>query len=147
VTARRRLSATLDQGGTPAAPNRLAIAMNGVASGRAGWLDIVPLIRPGTDGETGEGLTMSLSDALSKNAAGVLRLISSARMPSRFAAKAPPRRFDRIATRRSRRSKPFRTRLSRRAKTSCLTHCARPRALKNANRSRAAFDDIRSRRG
>jgi hypothetical protein len=68
---------TLDQGGTPAAPNRLAIAMNGVASGEQAWLDIVPLIRPGTDGETGEGLTMSLSDALSKNAAGVLRLISS----------------------------------------------------------------------
>jgi hypothetical protein len=68
---------TLDQGGTPAAPNRLAIAMDGVASGEQAWLDIVPLIRPGTDGETGEGLTMSLSDALSKNAAGVLRLISS----------------------------------------------------------------------
>ncbi len=68
---------TLSEGGTEAAPNRYASVERGVASGEQAWLDIVPLIRPGTDGETGEGLTMSLSDALSKNAAGVLRLISS----------------------------------------------------------------------
>ena len=65
----------LDQGGTPAAPNRLAAAMNGIASGEQAWLDVVPLIRPGVDGETGIGLTMSLRDALPKNAAGVLRLL------------------------------------------------------------------------
>lgn len=67
---------TLNEGGTEAAPNRLAIAMRGVASGEQGWLDIVPLLRSGTDGETGEGLTMSLADALPNNAAGVLRLIA-----------------------------------------------------------------------
>lgn len=67
---------TLNEGGSEAAPNRLAVAMRGIASGEQGWLDIVPLLRPGTDGETGEGLTMSLADALPNNAAGVLRLIA-----------------------------------------------------------------------
>jgi hypothetical protein len=68
---------TLSQGGTEAAPNRYATFERGVGSGEQAWLDLVPLIRPGTDGETGEGLTMMLQEALSKNAAGVLRLIGS----------------------------------------------------------------------
>ncbi len=67
---------TLNEGGTEAAPNRLAIAMQGISSGDQAWLDIVPLLRQGTDGETGEGLSMSLADALPNNAAGVLRLIA-----------------------------------------------------------------------
>lgn len=67
---------TLDEGGTVAAPSRLSIAMQGISSGEQGWLDIVPLLRQGTDGETGQGLTMSLADALPNNAAGVLRLIA-----------------------------------------------------------------------
>jgi hypothetical protein len=68
----------LNEGGSEAAPNRLATVMNGIAAGEQAWLDIVPLIRPGTDGETGEGLSMVLQDALSKNATGVLRLIGPA---------------------------------------------------------------------
>jgi hypothetical protein len=67
----------LSQGGTEAAPSRFATFENGVASGEQAWLDVVPLIRSGADGETGTGITMSLNDALPKNAAGVLRLISN----------------------------------------------------------------------
>lgn len=68
---------TLRQGGTEAAPSRYATFERGVGAGEQAWLDLVPLVRPGTDGETGEGLSMMLQDALSKNAAGVLRLIGS----------------------------------------------------------------------
>lgn len=68
---------TLNEGGTEAAPSRLSIAMRGIATGEQAWLDIVPLIRSGTDGETGEGLYMALADALPKNAAGVLRAAGS----------------------------------------------------------------------
>lgn len=50
---------------------------NGVASGEQVWLDLYPAIRPGTDGETGEGLSMALSQALTANAAGALRLMNT----------------------------------------------------------------------
>lgn len=66
----------LNEGGSETAPNRLAIAMQGIASGDQAWLDVVRLLRPGTDGETGEGLSMSLAEALPKNATGVLRTIA-----------------------------------------------------------------------
>jgi hypothetical protein len=67
----------LSQGGTPAAPNRFATLEDGIARGDQAWLDLVPLIRSGADGETATGITMSLGDALPKNAAGVLRLIAN----------------------------------------------------------------------
>jgi hypothetical protein len=67
----------LSQGGTPAAPNRFATIEDGIARGDQAWLDVVPLIRSGADGETGTGITMSLGEALPKNPAGVLRLIAN----------------------------------------------------------------------
>ena len=54
---------TLSQGGTEAAPSRYPALERGVASGEQQWLGVVPLIRPGADGENATGLTMSLGDA------------------------------------------------------------------------------------
>lgn len=68
----------MNEGGSEAAPNRFALAMNGISTGEQAWLDIVPLIRPGVDGETGESLSMALSEALPRNAAGVLRVSGTA---------------------------------------------------------------------
>lgn len=72
----RATVATLNQGGSVTAPNRLTTVMNGIAAGEQAWLDLVPLLRQGTDGETGEGLVMSIAEALPRNAAGVLRLMN-----------------------------------------------------------------------
>lgn len=89
---------TLSEGGSEAAPNRFAAVESGIASGDQAWLDIVPLIRPGTDGETGEGLSMSLAEALPRNAAGVLRAsgtpddVTSVCDPLAFEEMTPERR-------------------------------------------------------
>ena len=48
---------------------------DGVASGDAAWLDVVPLIQPGTDAGSSTELEMALSTALPRNAAGVLALL------------------------------------------------------------------------
>lgn len=88
----------LNEGGTAAAPNRFAALERGIASGDQQWLEIVPLIRPGTDGETGEGLSTSLADALPRNAAGVLRVsgtpdeVASVCDPVAFEEMSPERR-------------------------------------------------------
>jgi hypothetical protein len=82
---------TLNEGGTEAAPNRFAMVMRGVSSGEQAWLDIVPLIRPGTDGEAGEGLSISLGDALPRNAAGVLRILKT---PDDVASACEPVAFE-----------------------------------------------------
>jgi len=94
MVARDGASATvvaLNEGGTEEAPNRFAMVMRGVSSGDQAWLDIVPLIRPGTDGEAGEGLSISLGDALPRNAAGVLRILST---PDDVAAACEPVAFE-----------------------------------------------------
>jgi len=67
---------TLTQGGTASAPYRFAAVERGIASGEQAWLDLVPLLRPALDGEVGTGIQMVITDALPKNAAGVLRLVS-----------------------------------------------------------------------
>ena len=54
--------------------------LEGVASGDARWLALVPKLRPGTDAGTAEALHISVAEALPKNPAGVLRLIM--RLPS-----------------------------------------------------------------
>jgi hypothetical protein len=82
---------TLNEGGTEAAPNRFAMVMRGVSSGEQAWLDIVPLIRPGTDGEAGEGLSIALGDALPRNAAGVLRILKT---PDDVASACEPLAFE-----------------------------------------------------
>jgi hypothetical protein len=94
MVARDGASATvlaLNEGGTEADPNRFAIVMRGVSSGEQAWLDIVPLIRPGTDGEAGEGLSISLGDALPRNAAGVLRILKT---PDDVASACEPVAFE-----------------------------------------------------
>jgi len=48
----------------------------GIASGEQAWLDLAPMLRPGTDGHAGEGLSIALSEALQHNAPGVLRLVA-----------------------------------------------------------------------
>ncbi|CAN5490833.1 hypothetical protein BH09PSE4_BH09PSE4_15490 [soil metagenome] len=49
----------------------------GISSGAQAWLDIVPLLKPGTDAGTSEGLATDLSTALAHNPRGVLRLLST----------------------------------------------------------------------
>lgn len=49
--------------------------LEGVAGGDQAWLDLAPLLKPGTDAATAETLTIALSEALPKNAAGAMKLI------------------------------------------------------------------------
>ena len=49
--------------------------LDGIASGDARWLALVPRIAPGTDAGTAESLPIVLAEALAKNPLGVLRLI------------------------------------------------------------------------
>ena len=49
--------------------------LDGIASGDARWLAIVPKLAPGTDAGTAESLPIVLAEALPKNPRGVLRLI------------------------------------------------------------------------
>jgi len=48
--------------------------LDGISSGNAKWLALVPRLRPGTDGASGEFLRIAIARALPHNAAGVLRL-------------------------------------------------------------------------
>ena len=50
----------------------------GIARGEPLWLAVAPLIRPGTDGETAEEYSMAVTDALTTNPAGSLRLMALA---------------------------------------------------------------------
>jgi hypothetical protein len=54
--------------------------LDGVASGDARWLALVPKLRPGTDAGTAEALRIAVAYALPENPAGVLHLIT--RLPS-----------------------------------------------------------------
>jgi hypothetical protein len=47
-----------------------------IETGNPDWLALVPLLAPGTDAGTAEGLVISLSRTLKTNAAGVLALIA-----------------------------------------------------------------------
>jgi hypothetical protein len=58
-------------------PNRWDSVMRGIASGTQAWLDLAPLLRPGTDAATSEVYVIALSDALVANAAGALSLIAA----------------------------------------------------------------------
>jgi hypothetical protein len=49
--------------------------LDGIASGDARWLALVPKLAPGTDAGTAESLPIVLAEALPKNPVGVLRLI------------------------------------------------------------------------
>lgn len=59
----------------PADPTGIQKVFDGMATGDAGWLALVPAIAPETDGEYAEGLNYALSQALVHNPAGVLALI------------------------------------------------------------------------
>lgn len=50
--------------------------LDGVASGDARWLALVPKLEPGTDAGSAEALRIAVAEALPKNPADVLRLIS-----------------------------------------------------------------------
>jgi hypothetical protein len=49
--------------------------LDGIASGDARWLALVPKLAPGTDGGTAESLPIVVAEALPRNPVGVLRLI------------------------------------------------------------------------
>ncbi len=59
-------------------PNRYQAVLAGMADGEAGWLELAPLLRPGAEGEAGDGLMAALSRGLIRNPAGVLALASDA---------------------------------------------------------------------
>ena len=48
-----------------------------VEAGDRGWIDLVPLLAPGTDAGTSESLIISLSRALKSNPAGVLSVLAA----------------------------------------------------------------------
>lgn len=47
-----------------------------VEAGERGWIDLVPLLAPGTDAGTAESLLITLSRALKANARGVLTVLA-----------------------------------------------------------------------
>ena len=48
-----------------------------VEAGERGWIDLVPLLAPGTDAGTSESLIITLSRALKANPAGVLSVLAA----------------------------------------------------------------------
>jgi hypothetical protein len=54
------------------------VVLDGISSGDARWLALVPRVEPGTDAGTAESLRIAVAEALPRNASGVLRLISRA---------------------------------------------------------------------
>lgn len=48
-----------------------------VEAGDRGWIDLVPLLAPGTDAGTSESLIITLSRALKSNPAGVLSVLAA----------------------------------------------------------------------
>jgi hypothetical protein len=60
-----------------------------IGTGQTGWLDLVPLYAPGTDGGPAEGLTIGLAHALPRNAAGVLKAVKLAKLDPRSVCGAP----------------------------------------------------------
>lgn len=49
--------------------------LDGIASGDAQWLALVPRLQPGTDAGTSESLRIAVAEALARNPTAVLRLI------------------------------------------------------------------------
>lgn len=64
----------LDAGDSPG--NAWTQLMGRIEGGEAAWLDLVPLLKPGTDAGTAEDLAIALSRALRANPPGVLALIA-----------------------------------------------------------------------
>ncbi|MFN4210329.1 MAG: hypothetical protein ACK4G5_07165 [Devosia sp.] len=48
-----------------------------IEAGERGWIDLVPLLAPGTDGSSSESLAIALSRALKANPAGVLSVLAA----------------------------------------------------------------------
>ncbi|GLQ54553.1 hypothetical protein [Devosia nitrariae] len=65
----------LDEGNSPG--NAWAQLTDKIESGEAAWLDLVPLLKPGTDAGTAEDLEIALSRALRANPQGVLALVAA----------------------------------------------------------------------
>jgi hypothetical protein len=65
---------SLDAGDEPA--NAWTQLMGRIEGGEAAWLDLVPLLKPGTDAGTAESLEIALSRALRANPRGVLALVA-----------------------------------------------------------------------
>ena len=51
--------------------------LNHIEAGERGWIDLVPLLAPGTDGRSSESLAIALSRALKANPAGVLSVLAA----------------------------------------------------------------------
>jgi hypothetical protein len=66
----------LGSGKDPEAPPPWSTVMAGIARGEPQWLAVAPLIRPGTQAGTDEEYSMALTDALTTNPAGSLRLMA-----------------------------------------------------------------------
>jgi len=67
---------TVDQlAGTGADFGDYEKVLDGIASGDARWLTLVPKLQPGTDAGTSESLRIAVAEALPRNPAAVLRLI------------------------------------------------------------------------
>jgi hypothetical protein len=67
---------SLDAGDKPA--NAWTQLIGRIEGGEAAWLDLVPLLKPGTDAATAEDLKIALSRALRANPQGVLALVAGA---------------------------------------------------------------------
>lgn len=48
-----------------------------IEAGERGWIDLVPLLAPGTDGSSSDSLAIALSRALKANPAGVLSVLAT----------------------------------------------------------------------
>jgi hypothetical protein len=55
---------------------RWVVVENGVASGDVDWVALAPIVAPGTDAGTSEGLSIALADALPKSPQAVLSVVT-----------------------------------------------------------------------
>ena len=77
MIARHGATRTVQRLSAGDSPNHWDSVMRGIASGTQAWLDLAPLLRPGTDAATSEVYVIALSDALVANPAGALRLVAA----------------------------------------------------------------------
>jgi hypothetical protein len=59
------------------APNRWATVLRGIAMGDPAWMDVAMALAPGIDGAPAEAFNMAVSDALTANASGALRIVGT----------------------------------------------------------------------